>query len=89
MRIGMRVSPDPNAATGNMFSADVMAPNYEEFWMDEIQVFHNPKAKCPLPFGALLGTTHHFIKDDRLRSWGPEGAILSSYSVIIRTADGS
>ncbi len=83
-RIGMKVNADPNATIGNMFSADVMAPNYREFWTDEIQVFHNPNAKYPLPFEALLGATHHFIKDGRLRSWGPEGAILSSYSVILR-----
>jgi len=84
LRIGMKVNPDPNAVVGTMFRADVMAPGYEEFWTDEIQVFHNPSTTHPLPFEALPGATHHFIRDDRLRSWGPEGAILSSYSFIFR-----
>ncbi|WGJ15966.1 hypothetical protein QEV83_06875 [Methylocapsa sp. D3K7] len=83
-RIGMKVDPDPNAAIGIPFSADVTAPNNEEFWTEEIQVFHNPNAKYPLPFEVLLGATHHFIKEGRLRSWGPMGSILTSYSMIFR-----
>lgn len=83
-RIGMKANPDPNAAVGTPFKVDVTAPNYEEFWTDEIQVFHNPNAKHPLPFEVLTGATHHFFRDGRLRSWGPEGAILSSYSMIFR-----
>lgn len=88
MRIVVKVDPDPNAAVGIAFSADVMAPGYEEFWTEEIQVFHNPNARYPLPFEALLGATHHFIKDGRMRSWGPLGSILRSYSFIIRPRAG-
>jgi len=83
-RIGLKLNHDPNSVMGIPFSVDVTASNYEEYWTDEIQVFHNPNAIYPLPFEVLIGATHHFLKDGRLRSWGPEGSILSSYSMIFR-----
>ena len=36
LRHGIRPDPDPNAATAKPFVADVTAPDYEEFWTDEI-----------------------------------------------------
>ncbi len=84
LRIGTKVNPDPNAAVGTSFVSDVMAPGYEEYWTEEIQVFHNPNAQYPLPFESLLGATHHFIEDGRVRSWSPVGSILGSYSFIMR-----
>jgi hypothetical protein len=84
LRIGTKVNPDPNAAVGINFVSDVMSTGYEEYRNEELRVFHNPNAKHPLPFESLLGATHHFIKDGRVRSWAPEGSILASYSYIIR-----
>ena len=85
LRIGMKLDSDPNASKGILFQDEVSRPGYEEFWTDEIQIFHNPNAKFPLPFESMIGATHHFLKDGKLRSFGPKGAILSSYSWIIRT----
>ena len=87
-RVGLKLNPDPNAVTGIPFSVEVTASNYEEYWTDEIQVFHNPNTKYPLPFEVLTGATHHFFKDGRLRSWGPEGSILSSYTIIFQPDPG-
>ena len=83
-RMGMKANPDADAMTGIPFSVEVTSSNYDEYWTDEIQVFHNPNALHPLPFDVLPGATHHFFKEGRLRSWGPEGSILSSYSMIFR-----
>ena len=86
IRVGIKVNSDPDAVVGDMFKTEVTAAGYEEWWTDEIQIFHNPNARFPLPFEALMGATHHFYKNGQLRSWGPEGAILSSYSFILRPA---
>lgn len=83
MRIGLRVNPDPNAIVGDAFSVDVASPDYQEYWTDEIQVFHNPKAKYPLPFNNMLGATHHYFEGGMLRSLTPKDAVLSSYTLII------
>ena len=53
-RIGLRYDPDPNAFMGRPFSEEVIAEEYEEYWSQEVQVFHNPNAARPLPFEWLL-----------------------------------
>jgi hypothetical protein len=63
-----------------------VAEGYEEYWSDEIQVFHNPNARHPLPFETMLGATHHYFEYRKFRSLGPEGAILSSYTFIFQPA---
>jgi hypothetical protein len=86
-RIGFRANPDPNAVVGLPFLLDVTASNYEESWIDEIQVFHNPSALTPLGFEVLVGATNHYFKDGMLRSLTPAGAILSSYTIITQPYD--
>ncbi len=83
LRIGLKYNPDPNAVMGDTFSADVTADTYEEYWTDEIQVFHNPNAKFPLAFEALLGATHHYYEDGLLKSWTPMDTVLSSFTMLI------
>ena len=53
IRVGLKLNPDFNAVVGIPFSVEVTSANYEEFWSDEIQVFHNPNANYPLLFEAL------------------------------------
>jgi len=82
-RVGLRHNPDPNAINGKPFTVDVSDPDYEEFWTQEIQVFHNPDARHPLRFEALPGFTHHFFKDGQLQSFVPEDVVLSSLTMIV------
>jgi hypothetical protein len=84
LRIGLKYNPDPNAVHGIPFSADVGSEEYEEMWSDELQIFHNPNAKMPIPPDMFSGLTQHFWKDGDLYSLTPEGAILSSYTMIFR-----
>lgn len=86
-RMGFRYNPDPNATIGLPFSEDVADPRYEEYWSQEIQVFHNPNALRPLPFDALAGATHHHFKDGVLNSTTPSDAILSSYTMLTEIKD--
>jgi hypothetical protein len=83
-RRGFTCDSDPNAVMGKPFVRDVTAPGYQEYWTDEIQVFHNPHAKHPLPFDWLPRASHHYLEGDLLKSWAPEGAVLSSDTVILQ-----
>ena len=83
-RIGLKHNPDPNAVTGEAFHVDVSDPDYEEYWTQEIQVFHNPNAKHPLAFEAMLGATHHYFADGQLQSHAPADAVLSSFSMLVK-----
>jgi hypothetical protein len=84
LRMGFRSDPNPDSPMGVQFVDDVTAPGYEEWWTEEIQVFHNPKAKHPLPFDWLPGAIHHFLEDGLLKSFAPIGTVLSSYTLILQ-----
>lgn len=87
VRFGLRYNSDPNAAMGTPFFDDVQSPDYEEWWTDEVQVFHNPRAVHPLEFMALPGATHHYFEEGDLRTFAPEGSVLSSYTMLMTTHD--
>ena len=71
---------------GTPFNVNVAADDYEEYWTQEIQVFHNPKALYPMPFEWLLGATHHYFEDGQMKLWTPPDAILNSYTLVVRVA---
>jgi hypothetical protein len=81
-RMGRRQNPDPNAVMGIPFDIEVSAPGYEEYWSDEIQVFHNPNAKKKFNLKSFPGATHHVFRNGQFHSLAPQGAILSSFTVI-------
>jgi len=83
IRAGFRADPDPNAVVGKHFVDDVTDEKYEEYWTDELQVFHNPNAKHPLPFDVLPLANHHLLQDGELKSFCAPGTVLSSYTVIL------
>lgn len=87
VRFGLRYNSDANASMGTPFFDNVQSADYEEWWTDEIQVFHNPRAKRGLDFFALPGAIHHYFKDGDLHSFAPEGSVLSSYTMLITTHD--
>lgn len=82
-RIGFRLDPDPNAVVGKQFSEEVAADS-EELWSDEIQVFHNARAKIPLPLEAFAGTTQHRFEDGQHVSYSSGTPVLSSYTMIMQ-----
>ncbi len=93
-RIGIRYNPDPNATDGIPFYDSITDASYEEFWSDELQLFHNPNAKTPIPVEMFSGITQHFFEDGNHQVSTPEGAVLSSRTVILspkkdERADGS
>lgn len=84
IRTGLRYDPDPDATIGRWFSEDVSDENYEEFWSQELQVFHNPNAKIPLPQASLLTASHHYFIDGALQSFVPENSVLNSMTWVMK-----
>jgi hypothetical protein len=83
-RIGYMFDPDPEALVGIPFSIDVTDPNYREFWGDEVQVFHNPRALTPIPVGAFPDAAHFFYKQGKLMTRERDGRVLSSMTLILQ-----
>lgn len=81
-RVGVRYNPDPNATEGTPFWLSVTDASYEEFWSDELQIFHNPNAKIPIPVDMFGGITQHFFEDGNHQSITPQGAVISSQTII-------
>lgn len=53
------------------FVGEVHSPDYFETWCEGISVYHNPKAKQPLPIEAIPGAAHHSVRDGRIMSLLP------------------
>lgn len=86
VRSGIRYDPDPDAVEGVPFVEEIK-PGHSERWSDELQVFHNPRAKHPLPIDVFDGITQHFFQNGDQYSLTPEGAVISSWTTIIQLKD--
>lgn len=82
-RMGLRFDPDPNAVMPTPFWEEIGGADYVEYWSDELQIFHNPNAKYPLPKSAFPNTTQHFFKDGNQVSLTPEGTVMASHTLIM------
>jgi hypothetical protein len=65
---GHRYLQDPVIASPEVFKRDVLSPDYEEYWIDGLQVYHNPRAVRPLDVRMFGDATHHFLRNGRLES---------------------
>lgn len=73
MRIGRFYDRTPGALEGIPFCLDVMSDEYrrlwphgDEPWSAELEVFHNPFARHPVPRELLPEATHWFEKDGEI-----------------------
>lgn len=82
-RSGIAVDLDPNASEPVAFELDVNDPEYQENWIEGMDVYHNPWAKYPLSEHMLPGAAHHHLrKDGQIFSNIPEWQPLSSTTSI-------
>jgi len=81
-RVGVRYNHDKNAVSPKPFAEEVKI-GHEEFWSDELQLFHNPNAKHSLSTDAF-GITQHFFENGEVRSITPENTVLASRTLIVR-----
>ncbi|MEO8592905.1 MAG: hypothetical protein ABI759_06275 [Candidatus Solibacter sp.] len=57
---GLRCSGGhPSGFAPEAFDTDVLSPDYEELWIDGLQIYHNPRAIRPLDIQMLGDATHH------------------------------
>lgn len=85
LRMGYRYSAASESTNGISFVDDLLSDGYEEWWTEEIQVFHNPNALHPLPIMTLMGAIHHAFEDGELKTLAPEGAVMTSYTMLLST----
>ena len=90
IRKGTILNPNPQSALPFPFLADVDEPGYDEGWADELQVFHNPNAVCPLDQGLFPNATHHFLEDGDVRSYCRlPNKVLESVTMTVLSEVGS
>lgn len=87
-RRGFKQNPDPNAVHGAPFAEEVTSEGYEEFWSDELQMYHNPNAKRPLSPESFPGIAHHFFKYGKQYTLAVPGRVLFSQTLILHTESG-
>lgn len=87
VRTGFMVDPDPNATHGRPFGVNIGDPGYQEGWGDELQVFHNPRARLAFDPELLPGATHHHWEDGMIVSYFEELSVLTSLTHNIRATD--
>ena len=86
-RFGVRSNHKPNAVTPVSFFEEIKSEGYEEYWSDELQLFHNPNAKRPLLPEEFSGITQHFFKNGEVYSRTPQNTIFASQTMILQTID--
>ena len=84
-RIGYRYDPDPNAVEGIGFAEDVAGSTYAEGWSDELQVFHNPNARVPLPDDWLTGLAQFSWRDGAMETSIPDDQVIVSMTWLVRS----
>jgi hypothetical protein len=80
-RIGYVFDPDPDAIIGRPFKVEITNPDYDEYWADEVQVFHNPRALRPLPPEALPDAAHIWFRDGKLFADAMPGRVIASMTL--------
>lgn len=67
IRHGEALDPDPNADRPRAFLRQVDG-NYEELWSEGVSVFHNPRARHPLPMDHFPEFVHHQFRDGQIET---------------------
>jgi hypothetical protein len=82
-RFGTRLNRDPNSPIGDRFVEEV-GVEHEEGWADELQLFHNPNARNPLPERSVFPITEHFFKDGHHLSYSVGTPVLGSFTMLMQ-----
>jgi hypothetical protein len=66
VRRGTRSVPNPDVSQPERFAVEVHTADYEEEWIDGLEVYHNPNTLHPLDPSAFPGAVHHFLEEGRI-----------------------
>ena len=83
MRFGMCQDPDPDAAVPKYFFYTVGDPQFEEWWAQGLEIFHNPVARHPVDPTMFPGITHHHFEDGMIHTDGPPFHPFTSFTYNI------
>jgi hypothetical protein len=81
-RFGLRLNPDPNSVEGDSFMEEIEV-GHDERWGEELQLFHNPNARNPLPRQSLPGITEHYFRDGKPVSYSYGEPVLGSRTLLM------
>lgn len=82
-RVGIQSNPMPGALDGLPFNINIEAPEYEERWPDEVEVYHNPNAVIPWPDESVLPELTHFKMAEGELVWrGAPFRVLTSRTLV-------
>jgi hypothetical protein len=70
IRTGGLFDPDPEVFEPVPFEVNIEDPGYEEYWADEICIYHNPNALVPLQAELLPDVAHFHLEDGKNVWWG-------------------
>lgn len=68
IRVGTCYNNDPNATNFQTFEVEVDEKVYQEKWRDGLSMYHNPRARNPIPVDLFPGIAHHYWEDGQLVS---------------------
>ena len=88
VRIGTRYMHDPNAALPLRFVHEVAPGASAETWGEGVSIFHNPRARTPLPEFLFPSVAHHKFDDGQIRSHLPEFHPFGSVTNILIPKEG-
>lgn len=88
IREGTLLDHDPEATGPLYFKGIVNAPDYSEPWVEGLNVYHNPKAKIPLPEHMFGNAAHHHCDSDgNWTSKAPEFHPMASVTRLLAPVD--
>lgn len=68
IREGTLMDHDPKAISPLYFKGIVNDPGHHEAWVEGLNVYHNPRAKTPLPEHMFQNAAHHYCDENGNRS---------------------
>lgn len=83
VRAGLALDPDGNADRPIPFR-QVVDDQYVETWAEGVSVFHNPRARHPLPEEHFPEVLHHYFREGQIVTRNPGGVFhpISSFTHI-------
>ncbi len=89
IRAGQTADFDPNAVIPEAFAYLVGDGSYEETWGEGMELFHNPRAKIPVPPAFFPDAVEHRLVEDRIESRAAGNAPYWSVTAKFATPDGT
>lgn len=71
-----------DAVSPEEFAVEVNSPDYSETWCEGLSVYHNPRAKYPLPAYTMPGAAHHYSREGRILTRVPDFHPVGSITQI-------